>query len=243
MATRLIENTRKLQFHEKLAIAAGQLPLIEKPLVLCLSKGTEKNCYSCMEHNCYLEMHTAWNALSANLTRDVQYVSIHIDTIMASKLTIAEWAHMLTITAHLVEFDVPLTTRVVIRKSTPYHVIQELKKTAVSGILLDIDEFDIDLVKHALDQCLAKHPYWPDYIIDILPGSKKVLHYSGTKSQIELTIRQQQILELICKRGLSNKMIGTVLGISENTVKVHVKDIMKAFGVRSRLQLSIAQPK
>jgi DNA-binding NarL/FixJ family response regulator len=214
-----------------------------KPLVVCLKKSTDSNCYNCVValDNCNLEIHTAWNELFANLTHDVQYLAIHIDTIKNSKLGVAEWAHMMSITAHLVEFDVPLTKRVVIRKSTPYHVIQELKKTAVSGILLDIDEFDLDLVKYAMDQCLAKRPYWPDYIIDMLPGNKKVVHFAGTKSQLELTVRQQQILELICNRGLSNKMIGSVLKISENTVKVHVKDIMRIFGVRSRLQLSIVQ--
>jgi DNA-binding NarL/FixJ family response regulator len=171
----------------------------------------------------------------------VQYLAVHIDTINESKLGVAEWAHMMSITARLVDFDVPLTQRIVIRKSTPYHIIQELKKTAVSGILLDIDDFDIDLVKYAMDQCLAKRPYWPDYIIDTLPDNKKVVHFAGTKSQLELTVRQQQILELICNRGLSNKTIGSVLKISENTVKVHVKDIMRIFGVRSRLQLSVVQ--
>ena len=37
-------------------------------------------------------------------------------------------------------------------------------------------------------------------------------------------------------RGLSNREIGTALGVGEKTVKTHVRNILHKLGVRSRTQ-------
>jgi DNA-binding NarL/FixJ family response regulator len=50
-----------------------------------------------------------------------------------------------------------------------------------------------------------------------------------------LTPRQQEVVAILAK-GLSNKAIASQLGISESTVKVHVRAIMSAVGVRNRTQ-------
>ncbi len=60
----------------------------------------------------------------------------------------------------------------------------------------------------------------------------------GTPSHvrgIELTPRQQQVLELICA-GESNKLIARRLGLSVGTVKLHVCAILQALEVESRTQ-------
>ncbi|MCA1491888.1 helix-turn-helix transcriptional regulator [Sinorhizobium alkalisoli] len=50
-----------------------------------------------------------------------------------------------------------------------------------------------------------------------------------------LTSREVQILDLICM-GTQNKIIADRLGLSENTVKVHVRNIYKKMNVRNRTE-------
>lgn len=53
-----------------------------------------------------------------------------------------------------------------------------------------------------------------------------------------LTPREKDILRLIAE-GLSNKMIGRKLDISDGTVKVHVKHLLKKLGLRSRVEVAV----
>lgn len=55
----------------------------------------------------------------------------------------------------------------------------------------------------------------------------------------KLTPRELQILERIAD-GLSNKMIAQVLEISDETVKLHVKAILRKLGMRSRVEAAVA---
>lgn len=74
----------------------------------------------------------------------------------------------------------------------------------------------------------------------------KVLAQSWTKpkkaSQEDtlntLTAREKEILHLITK-GMSNKLIASELNISDTTVKVHVKHLLKKLNVRSRLEAAV----
>lgn len=53
-----------------------------------------------------------------------------------------------------------------------------------------------------------------------------------------LTPREKDILKLIAE-GLSNKMIGRRLDISDGTVKVHVKHLLKKLNLRSRVEVAV----
>jgi two-component system nitrate/nitrite response regulator NarL len=53
-----------------------------------------------------------------------------------------------------------------------------------------------------------------------------------------LTNRELEILELIAK-GLSNKLIARELDISDGTVKVHVKHLLKKLNLRSRVEAAV----
>ncbi len=55
----------------------------------------------------------------------------------------------------------------------------------------------------------------------------------------KLTPRELEILERIAE-GLSNKMIAQVLEISDGTVKLHVKAILRKLGMRSRVEAAVA---
>lgn len=53
-----------------------------------------------------------------------------------------------------------------------------------------------------------------------------------------LTARELEILKLISK-GLSNKLIARELDISDSTVKVHVKHVLKKMNLRSRVEAAV----
>jgi DNA-binding NarL/FixJ family response regulator len=55
----------------------------------------------------------------------------------------------------------------------------------------------------------------------------------------DFTPRQLDVLVLLCE-GLPNKLIGSRLGISAGTVKIHVSHILVKLGASSRLQAVIA---
>ncbi len=54
----------------------------------------------------------------------------------------------------------------------------------------------------------------------------------------QLTNREQEILELLAK-GRSNKLIARELDISDGTVKVHVKHLLKKLNLRSRVEAAV----
>ena len=54
----------------------------------------------------------------------------------------------------------------------------------------------------------------------------------------ELTPRELEILEHVAK-GSSNKMIANALNVTDGTVKLHVKAILRKLGVRSRVEAAV----
>jgi len=59
----------------------------------------------------------------------------------------------------------------------------------------------------------------------------------GASVDAELTERERQTLALIAE-GLNNKLIARQLGISDGTVKIHVKHLLSKLNLHSRLELS-----
>lgn len=57
----------------------------------------------------------------------------------------------------------------------------------------------------------------------------------STSTTGSLSVREQEVLSLVAK-GASNKAIATSLFISENTVRVHLRNIMGKLDVHSRLE-------
>jgi DNA-binding NarL/FixJ family response regulator len=127
----------------------------------------------------------------------------------------------------------------IIRKTTNYQVVKKLKKIGIDGIALDFRDWTLEEVAEGAAYFLHGEAYWPRHIIDQLPGADP--KSTKVKPQgIVLTDRQQEVFNLVCRRGLSNKKIAQTLKISESTVKIHVSAILKSYGVRSRTQLVVA---
>ena len=63
--------------------------------------------------------------------------------------------------------------------------------------------------------------------------------FNGARHTPEFTERQYAVLVCLCQ-GDPNKVIGRKLGMTETTVKVHVREIMRKVGVSNRTQVAIA---
>jgi two-component system nitrate/nitrite response regulator NarL len=71
----------------------------------------------------------------------------------------------------------------------------------------------------------------------IVQGQPKSPMSSATPLS-ELTPREQEILHLLAE-GLSNKGIARALDITDGTVKLHVKSILRKLGVHSRVEAAV----
>jgi two-component system nitrate/nitrite response regulator NarL len=60
----------------------------------------------------------------------------------------------------------------------------------------------------------------------------------GNTSEELLTPREREILECLAD-GLNNKTIARKLGISDATVKVHVKNVLRKLNLASRLEAAV----
>jgi DNA-binding NarL/FixJ family response regulator len=63
--------------------------------------------------------------------------------------------------------------------------------------------------------------------------------FNGARHTPEFTERQYAVLVCLCQ-GDPNKVIGRKLGMTETTVKVHVREIMRKLGLSNRTQVAIA---
>src|SRR5438067_636931 len=66
-------------------------------------------------------------------------------------------------------------------------------------------------------------------------GPIRVLAADDHPPRLELSEREREVLELVAK-GLSNREIANVLGRSEETIKVHLKNIFDKLGVQDRTE-------
>lgn len=75
-------------------------------------------------------------------------------------------------------------------------------------------------------------------LLDGQDAAPALVHRSG-EDRPRLTPRQAEVLDLLCQ-GLSNKMIGRRLNLSEHTVRGHVQATLATLGVSSRSEAAFA---
>lgn len=83
--------------------------------------------------------------------------------------------------------------------------------------------------------------YFPRELLWQVTGRLSVLDQPAAASpaSVRLTQRQSEVLRLLLK-GFSNQVISNELGISSETVKLHVSALLRAHKVRSRVHLILA---
>lgn len=71
---------------------------------------------------------------------------------------------------------------------------------------------------------------------DRVPGLLNSKQWSYLQRRYELTPREQQVAELVC-RGFRNGSIATRLSIQPGTVKAHVRNIYRKVKVKSKISM------
>ena len=177
----------------------------------------------------------SWNDLGERLK--LKPLSIGICVNELQKTSAVELVNMISTVAKLVGIDYNIPIAVAINKSTPYSLIKELQKSGIHGIIPYHYDFSLAEAEKGCHALWNGIPYWPKQIMDQLPGAKPQKQVD--QKDIKLTARQNQILNMVIERGSSNKVIARTLNISESTVKLHLGNIFKKYGVKNRTQLAV----
>ncbi|KAB2319592.1 response regulator transcription factor [Betaproteobacteria bacterium SCN1] len=129
--------------------------------------------------------------------------------------------------------DIPL---VVLSASESPHDIRSALEAGALGYIPKASSTDTML--DALRQVLAGDIYVPD-CLNAADAASSPPPAELTAAILDgLTGRQREVARLL-GHGFTNKAIGSMLGLTENTVKVHVAAIFRALGVSNRTEAVI----
>ncbi len=116
------------------------------------------------------------------------------------------------------------------------HVLEALRNGADGYLLKDMDADQlVEQIRAAATGKMALDPELTQVLAEAIRVRPKP---SGQVQFASLTKREKEVLRLIAK-GQSNKMIARKLGITEGTVKVHVKNLLHKLGLRSRVEAAV----
>jgi DNA-binding NarL/FixJ family response regulator len=90
----------------------------------------------------------------------------------------------------------------------------------------------------AMSKILQGEIWMPDFLRDELPA-RDASEAERARRIASLSAQQWRILKLIVN-GKLNKEIAAELSIAEQTVKIHVSNIFRKLGVRTRTQAAVA---
>ncbi|MEW6176472.1 MAG: two-component system response regulator NarL [Pseudomonadota bacterium] len=116
------------------------------------------------------------------------------------------------------------------------HVLEALRNGADGYLLKDMDAEElIEQIRIAATGRMALSPELTQVLAEAIRVRPKP---TGQVQFSSLTKREKEVLRQIAK-GQSNKMIARKLGITEGTVKVHVKNLLHKLGLRSRVEAAV----
>ena len=133
------------------------------------------------------------------------------------------------------------TLSIVVNDKTDPAKIRDAMATDIKGFIYNLTCNSVNDNIFAIKELLTGKSYTDKAIIEKIKPTKRNSNkkYSINVKGIELTVRQEQILKLICDRGSSNKQIARLLNLSESTIKLHIGAILKKYGLRNRTQLAL----
>jgi DNA-binding CsgD family transcriptional regulator len=188
--------------------------------------------------NIRIQLCKNWGDLGAVLNEQPRNITFHIDMVRRHGGTISEFMMMMETMIKYANPIIKPNISVGIEADTHLSTIKELQKHKILGIAPSSKTLGIENTRAAIIALMNDQPHWPKDIISKLPGNEQRAKNKNTHA---LTSRQQEVFDLIAKRGLSNKQIARVLNISESTVKIHVSAVMKNLCVRNRTQLALTK--
>ena len=130
--------------------------------------------------------------------------------------------------------DAGLDCRVVILTVSDHadDLVAAIRSGADGYLLKDMEPEDL---LAAIDQTLNGSTVIGERLNGLLARAIREEATANQRDSATLTKREQEILHGLAQ-GLSNKLIARDLDITEATVKVHVKNLLKKLGFRSRLE-------
>lgn len=114
-------------------------------------------------------------------------------------------------------------------------VVNALKRGADGYLLKDMEPEEL---LRALHQAAAGQMVLSEKLTNVLVASLRETRPAEDRDVQQLTRREQDILKLIAQ-GMTNKAIARKLSITESTVKVHVKHLLKKMKLKSRVEAAV----
>jgi len=114
-------------------------------------------------------------------------------------------------------------------------VVTALKRGADGYLLKDMEPEDLIA---ALHNAAGGKMVLSEALTPVLAASLRESRPSGDRDIQSLTPRERDIIKLIAE-GLPNKVIARRLNITESTVKVHVKHLLKKMKLKSRVEAAV----
>lgn len=114
-------------------------------------------------------------------------------------------------------------------------VVNALKRGADGYLLKDMEPEEL---LHELNLAAGGQMVLSEALTPVLAASLRTNRPAPERDIRLLTPRECDILRLIAQ-GLPNKMIARRLTITESTVKVHVKHLLKKMGLKSRVEAAV----
>ncbi|MEQ4530210.1 MAG: two-component system response regulator NarL [Mixta sp.] len=114
-------------------------------------------------------------------------------------------------------------------------VVSALKRGADGYLLKDMEP---EALLTSLHQAAAGQMVLSETLTSVLISSLRETPPATQRDLQQLTRREQDILRQIA-RGLPNKIIARKLNITESTVKVHVKHLLKKLQLKSRVEAAV----
>lgn len=234
--------------YEELLVDRSLTEVKTKSTIICFKQETKKlpkEYLNQLENdlNSKISILTSWPEFTHVLANDMDNncpTLVLLDVkVLDSNSTIPEIVNTISTLHRCMGCTTPISIAVTIDDTKhTIEFIRELQAAGILGIVPCNDHVPYERTIESMSALLSGRQYWPrDLVLLITSKTTNKPYHSGG---IHLTSRQEQVLSLVCHRGLSNKKIAASLKISESTVKIHISAIMKAYGVRNRTQLVLA---
>lgn len=133
--------------------------------------------------------------------------------------------------------DLGVTSRIIMLtvSDSDVDVLEAISKGADGYLLKDTDP---DLLLEQIKLAITGKMVLSEAVTQVLAAAIRRPAVRPKSELDTLTAREVEILECIAK-GMSNKVIARELDISDGTVKVHVKHLLKKLGLRSRVEAAV----
>ncbi|MDQ2076417.1 two-component system response regulator NarL [Marinimicrobium sp. ABcell2] len=133
--------------------------------------------------------------------------------------------------------DAGVTSRIVMLtvSDADEDVVEAITRGADGYLLKDMEP---EQLLEQIERSLQGKMVMSEAVTQALATAIRKPQQSASAKMESLTAREAEILKLIAQ-GLSNKLIARELDISDGTVKVHVKHMLKKLGLRSRVEAAV----